>query len=59
MICFGMKEVGKVRRGPDCEGLTVIISYAIFYLIIDLLYQVSVFISQNTEIVALKSDKVS
>lgn len=59
MICLGTKEVGKGRRGPDCEGLTVIILYAIVYLIIDLLCQVSVFISQNTEIVALKSDEVS
>lgn len=41
-------------EGPDCEGLIVIILHAVFYLIIDLIYQVSVFIEQNTETVVLK-----
>lgn len=51
---MGEEEVGKGRPGPDCEGLIVIILHAVFYLIIDLIYQVSVFIERNTETVVLR-----
>lgn len=45
---------GRRNLGNESQGLTVIILCAVFNLIIYLIYQMSVFVEENTEIVALK-----